>query len=257
VKIEPLDYGQGSWGQQLQTDGWFEEVCMKAKDVMTPAVITVGLETSIQDIAAIMSDKRISGVLVLSGNDEILGIVSESDLLHRTELGTERRYKWWFRLFGDSNALARDYAKAHGLKARDVMSRHVISVRDEAELRDIADILDNHRIKRVPVMQNGRLVGIVTRGDLVRALRLVQKPHPTGAIENANLHKALRERMRTQSWLNKNYINLAVHDGIVELWGYVDSEDEHSALRALIEETAGVRNLEDNVMVGSPVRVGV
>lgn len=91
-------------------------------------------------------------------------------------MGTERKRKWWFRAFGDTNAMAREYAKAHGFKAHGVMSRCVVSVKADAELRDVADILDKHRIKRVPVMEEGRLVGIVTRGDLVRALSQVQVP---------------------------------------------------------------------------------
>ena len=223
---------------------------------MTREVITVGPETSIREIVAIMGGKHISGLPVLAADGRIIGIVSQSDLLHRAELGTERRHKWWFRTFGDSNALARDFAKAHGLKARDVMSRHVISVREDAELRDVADILDNHRIKRVPVAQSGRLVGLITRGDLVRALSQVQVSEPIGKIENASLQKLLRDRIRTQPWLNKSYINLTVNDGVVELWGYVDTEDEHSALRALVEETAGVMRVEDNTMVGGPIRMG-
>jgi CBS-domain-containing membrane protein len=229
---------------------------MKARDVMTRAVITVGSETSIRDIATIMCDKRISGLPVVSDDGRILGIVSESDLLHRAELKTERRHKWWFHTFGDAQALAREFSKAHGLRARDVMSRHVISVRDDTELGDVADILENHHIKRVPVMQGGRLVGIIARSDLVRALSQVQSSAATGNVENAVLHKSLRDRMGAQPWLNKNFVNFTVKDGEVELWGYVDSEDEHSALRALVEETDGVKRLEDNVMVGLPIRLG-
>lgn len=229
---------------------------MKARDVMTRAVITVGPETSIRDIAALLSERHISGLPVLSSDRSILGIISESDLLHRAELGTERRYKWWFRNFGDANTLAREFARAHGLKARDVMSRHVISVRDDAELRDVADILHHHRIKRVPVMQGGRLVGLITRGDLVRALSSVQISAPIAKLENAALHKSLLDRVRTQPWLNKNNINLTVSDGAVEIWGYVDSEDQHSALRALVEETAGVSRVEDHILVAPPTRLG-
>jgi CBS domain-containing protein len=224
---------------------------------MTRDVTTVSPDTSVRDIAALMMEKHISGVPVLTNNGKIIGMVSQSDLLHRAELGTERKHKWWFRTFADSNALAREYAKAHGLKAHDIMSRYVVAVRDDAELRDVADILDSHRIKRVPVVQEGRLVGIITRGDLVRALSQVQISKAAKKIDNAALHKTLHDRIRTQPWMNDSYINLTVNDGVVELWGYVVSTDQHNALRALVEETDGVSRVEDKLSVAGPLRGGI
>jgi CBS-domain-containing membrane protein len=230
---------------------------MKAQDIMTRDVTTVSPNTSVRDIAAVMVEKHISGVPVLTDNGQIIGMVSQSDLLHRAELGTERTYKWWFRTFADSNALAQDYAKAHGRKAHDIMSRYVVSVRDDAELRDVADILDNYRIKRVPVVQEGRLVGIITRGDLVRALSQVQISKAAKKIDNAALHKTLHDRIRSQYWVNESYISLTVNDGVVELWGFVDTVDQHSALRSLVEETDGVSRVEDKLSVGVPFRGGI
>jgi len=230
---------------------------MKAQDIMTRDVTTVSPNTSVRDIAAVMVEKHISGVPVLTDNGQIIGMVSQSDLLHRAELGTERKYKWWFRSLADSNALAQDYAKAHGRKAHDIMSRYVVSVRDDAELRDVADILDNYRIKRVPVVQEGRLVGIITRGDLVRALSQVQISKAAKKIDNAALHKTLHDRIRSQYWVNESYISLTVNDGVVELWGFVDTVDQHSALRSLVEETDGVSRVEDKLSVGVPFRGGI
>jgi CBS domain-containing protein len=230
---------------------------MKAQDIMTREVATVRPETSVREIAALMMGKNISGVPVVSDDGAIVGIVSEGDLLHRAEVGTERKHKWWFRIFADSDAAAREYAKAHGLAARDVMSRHVISVRDDADLRDVADILDSQRIKRVPVLHDGRLVGIISRRDLVRALAQVQTSSAPVKLENAALHRTLRDRFRSQSWLNDAYINVAVTDGVVELWGLVVSDDQHRALRTLVEETPGVRRVEDRLTVAGPLRGGV
>jgi CBS domain-containing protein len=234
-----------------------KEVDMKAHDIMTRDVATVKADTLVREIAALMMEKHISGVPVLSDDGTIIGIVSQSDLLHRSEVGTERKHKWWFRVFGDSDAAAREYAKAHGLRARDIMSRYVISVRQDAELRDVADILDSHRIRRVPVLDGGRLVGIVSRGDLVRALSQVQVSKAATRIDNAALHKKLQDRMRSQSWINDSYINVAVNDGVVELWGFVVSADQRSALRALVEETDGVRQVEDKLTLAGPLRGGI
>ena len=230
---------------------------MEAKDIMTREVATVSPETSVHEIAALMMAKNISGVPVVNTEGAIVGIVSEGDLLHRAEVGTERKHKWWFQIFADFDAAAREYAKAHGLSARDIMSRYVISVRDDADLRDVADILDSHRIKRVPVLHDGRLIGIISRRDLVRALVQVQPSSTPVKLENAALHMTLRDRFKSQSWLNDAYINVAVNDGAVELWGFVVSTDQHRALRALVEETPGVRRVEDRLTVAGPLRGGV
>ncbi len=230
---------------------------MKAQDIMTREVTTIRPETSVREIAGLMMEKNISGVPVVGDDGAIVGIVSEGDLLHRAEVGTERKHKWWFQFFADSDAAAREYAKAHGLSARDVMSRYVISVRDDADLRDVADILDSHRIKRVPVLHDGRLVGIVSRRDLVRALTQVQASSAPVKLDNAALHKTLRDRFKSQSWFNDAYINVAVNDGVVELWGLVVSADQQRALRTLVEETPGVRRVEDRLTVAGPLRGGV
>ena len=230
---------------------------MKAQDIMTREVATVRPETSMREIAALMMEKNISGMPVVSDDGAIVGIVSEGDLLHRAEVGTERKHKWWFQIFADSDAAAREYAKAHGLSARDVMSRYVISVRDDADLRDVADILDSHRIKRVPVLHDGRLAGIISRRDLVRALSQVQASSAPIKLDNAALHKTLRDQFRGQSWLNDAYINVAVNDGVVELWGLVVSADQHRALRTLVEETPGVKRVEDRLTMAGPLRGGV
>ena len=230
---------------------------MKALDIMTRDVVTVAPDKPIHEIATLMVAKNVSGIPVVGDGGKLLGMISQSDLLHRAEVGTERKRKWWFRMFADSDALARDFVKAHGHTANDVMTRYIVSVREDADLRDVADILDKHKIKRVPVVNEGRLVGIVTRGDLVRALTLSQFAKSDKKIDNAALHRALQDRIQTQPWINKTYINLTVNDGVVELWGFVDSNEQHRALRLLVEETEGVTKVEDKIKVGVPYRGGI
>jgi CBS domain-containing protein len=227
---------------------------VKARDVMTRDVISVRPDALLRDIAILMVEKHISGVPVITDGGNLIGMVSQSDLLHRTELGTERKHKWWFRILAGSSTLAREYAKAHGLKAHDIMSRYVISIRDDADLRDVADILDKRRIKRVPVINEDRVVGIITRGDLVRALSLVQASKTARSVDNATLHKTLHDRIKSKSWINDNYINLTVSDGVVELSGFVEREEQRHALNVLVEETEGVNRVEDKISVGFPFR---
>lgn len=143
---------------------------MKAHEIMTKNVITVGPQTRVSEIAALMVQHRISGVPVVTGEGQVVGIVSESDLLHRVETGSERKRKWWLELFVGDDTRAREFIKSHGLKAENVMSRVVVSAAESADLGEIADVLESHGLRRVPILSDGKLVGIVSRADMVRAL---------------------------------------------------------------------------------------
>ena len=142
---------------------------MRAMDVMTTDVVTVDPTTSVQALAMLLSERCISGVPVVDSKDRLVGIVSEGDLMHRVETGTERltgrRRSWWLDTIASEQELARDYVKSHGRTAKDVMTRDVISVTDTTELADVAMLLETKRIKRVPVLRDGKLVGIVSRAN--------------------------------------------------------------------------------------------
>ena len=143
--------------------------------------------------------------------------------------------------------MAREYVKTHGLKAEDVMSRVVVSVPEDAELAEVADILDAHRVRRVPVMRDGRLLGIISRSDIVRALTQVEVGASARRPDGGALQKAILDEIRDQPWLMPSSISVTVKDGAVELWGVVDTEDQRQALRVLVENIAGVQSVEDNV----------
>lgn len=223
---------------------------MRAKNIMTTPVKTVKEDTPIEEVARLMAGERISGVPVVDADGRMQGIVSETDLIHRVETGTERKRKWWVAMFIDTDMRARDFLKAHGRTAGDVMSRFVISVQAEAPLAEVANILDRNNLKRVPVLEEGKLIGIVTRGDIVRALASAETGGKSSKLDSATLQKELNRRMEQQTWLNTAYINAIVGDNDVELWGYVSSEDQHRALLTLVKEVAGGRMIEDNISVG-------
>lgn len=229
---------------------------MKVSDIMTRSVVTVNPRTTVRELATLMADKRISGVPVITDDGALVGVVSESDLLHRAELGTEKRRKWWLRVLTDTDQLARDFTKSHGQTARDVMVRYVVTVGPDADLADAADIMDTHRIKRLPVVESGRLVGILTRGDLVRALVRAETAKSSRKLDNATVHAALQERMKQQSWLDSSLINVIVEDGVVKLAGYVQSSEQRDALRVLAQETDGVTRVETAITVGLPRMIG-
>jgi CBS domain-containing protein len=174
---------------------------MRAIDVMTGNVITVTPETSIRELAKLLSDHGISGVPVVDEANSLVGIVSEGDLLHRTETGTERRVqprrvRWLDGLMSDSN-VARDYLKSHGRQVRDVMTRDVISVQETTELAEIADLLETKQIRRVPVVRDGKIVGIVSRANLVRALAMAPAETASGnVLDDFAIRDALLTELR-------------------------------------------------------------
>jgi CBS domain-containing protein len=219
---------------------------MRAQDAMTKDVITVGTNATVGEIASLLVRHRISAVPVVSEDGRLIGIVSQTDLVHRSETGTEKRRKWWLEVFADAETKAREYIKSHGLKAQDVMTRVIISVSKEASLAEVADVLDSHRIRQVPVMDGGKLVGMISRADLVRKLAEV-KVAPATRSENGALQKAIWDQINAQPWLESAYLNLAVRDGVVELYGAVNSNEQRHALRVLVEGVSGVQKVEDNV----------
>jgi CBS domain-containing protein len=220
---------------------------MNVQDAMPKDVVTVGSETTVGEIAALLVRHRISAVPVVSKGNHIIGIVSQTDLGHRSETGTEKRRKWWLDMFADSDSKAREYIKSHGLRAGDVMTRFVVSVAKTASLSEVAEILDTHRIRQVPVMDDGKLVGMISRADLVRKLAEVTVTAPTTKPENGQLQKAIWDQINAQPWLKSAFVNIAVKDGVVELYGAVDSNEQRQALRVLVESVPGVQSVDDRV----------
>jgi CBS domain-containing protein len=226
-----------------------EERSMKAREIMTRDVVTVTQSTSIAEIATLLVRNKISAVPVMSDDNRIAGIVSESDLMHRDETGTDHP-KWWLELFLSADGRARDYVKSHGLKAENVMTRTVISVSEDADVANIADILESHRIRRVPVLRDGNLVGIISRSDFVRALAHVDAGARDIKRNDATLQKAIYEQVQYQPWINAALLSFTVKDGVADLRGFVDSDDQRQALQVLVEGVRGVQKVNNNVQRG-------
>jgi CBS domain-containing protein len=223
---------------------------MKARDVMTRDVVTVGLGAQVTDIASLLVRRRIGAVPVVTRENHVVGIVSVSDLFRRQELGTEPRRSWLLELFADRDALAREFTRLHGQTAADIMSRPVIAVTEDAELVEVARVLDTHKIKRVPVLRNRVLAGIISRNDIVRGL-IRQEPsatRPTTPDDNA-IRATLLTQMQRQPWIDATYVSVVVANGIVELSGMVGSEDQRGALRVLAQAIPGVRKVSDHLYI--------
>jgi CBS domain-containing protein len=221
---------------------------MKARDIMVQHVITVGPDTDVQAVANTLVTNRISAVPVVGAGGEIIGIVSEGDLVRRAETGTERRRSWWLEALIDSRTQAAEFVKSHARRASDVMTRAVVTATPETPLVEIANLLEKHGIKRVPIVENGQLVGIVSRANLVQALAS-RGPALVG-IEptDEKLRESIVATLRGQRW-GYGAINVIVQQGVVDLWGFVDSADERNAIRVAAEATPGVQAVNDHLRV--------
>jgi len=223
---------------------------MKAADVMVANVITVRPDTSLQEVANILLTNRISGLPVVGKNGDLVGIISEGDLIRRAETGTERRRSWWLELLIGSAPLAADYVKTHARTVADVMTRSVVTASPETSLRDIAELLEKNSIKRVPIIKNRKVIGIVSRANLVQALASRWKQGETqGAADDLSIREEVMARLDAEPWTRYAPINVIVHDAAVELWGIVDSETARKAVRVAAETTPGVRAVNDNLVV--------
>ena len=221
---------------------------MKAADVMVTKVITVRLDTPVATIAEVLLANRISAVPVVNNKDVLVGIVSEGDLIHRVEAGTERHRSWWLELLAGKEMLAHEFVKSHARKAADVMTRPVVSVQPDTPLADVASLLEKHRIKRVPVVTNGKIAGIVSRANLIQALVRDAKS-ADASVDDVTLHGNILEQLRSKPWVDPSTINVIVNNGYVELWGIVDSETEKNAIRVAVEVTPGVRQVANKLVV--------
>lgn len=224
---------------------------MKARDVMVSPVITVEPSASVKEVAQILLQHHISALPVVDGAGQLIGIVSESDLMRRADLGTERhRSRWLSALFVDEERLAAEYVKAHGHKVADVMTKRVITAAPDTPLNDIASLLEKHGIKRVPILENGTLVGIVSRANLIQALAADRKGLKV-PVPDSQLRDRIMSHLNAQPWAHTSLINVTVNDGIVDLWGLTLSKEEKQALRVAAESIPGVRGVNDNVIMRS------
>jgi CBS domain-containing protein len=219
---------------------------MLAKDVMTTAILTVTPDTDVGDIARTLLEAHISAIPVIAADGTLVGIVSEGDLMHRAEAETRRRPSWWLRLLATPEEPTERYLKEFGRRARDVMTRNVITVEPDTSLTEIAAILEKFHIKRVPVLEGGRLVGIVSRANLLRGVATWHKPSGV-RVEDTAL-RALLLAALNEAELPMHLINVTVTGGVVEIWGVVDSELQVEAARAAAEATAGVVRLENHLV---------
>jgi CBS domain-containing protein len=221
---------------------------MRARDVMTSPVVTAPADATVQHLVELMLKHRISAVPIVDSDGGPLGIVSEGDLIRRSEIGTEQKESWWLWLVGGRMAMTEDFIKAHGTRAADIMSREVVAVAPDATLSEIAATLEKRRIKRVPVVENGRIIGIVSRANILRALAsATERAEPEIADADDNdIRARVMGLLEQQGWADLSRLNIVVSDKVVHLWGVVSSAQERRALVVAAESVAGVKRVADH-----------
>jgi CBS domain-containing protein len=220
---------------------------MIVRTVMSAPVVTVAPHALVHEIAALLVQRNISGVPVVA-DGRVVGIVSEGDLLHRVEIGTDRpavQRSWWRRLIEPGDT-ALEYVRTHALQAQDIMTTDVVTVAETTPLAQVASIIEQRRIRRVPVLRNGRPVGIVTRADLVAAIgRRGQTPRVARAQSDDAIRARLLAELWRQPWWRSEWSSVWVTDGVVRFHGLVESEDQRRAARVAAENVPGVRAIVD------------
>ena len=228
---------------------------MKASDVMVANVITISVDASIGEAASILLSNHISGAPVEDEKGELVGIVSEGDLMRRPEIGTSRRHSWWLELISSDQSQAFEYVKSHSRKVSDVMTRNVITAKPDTPLGDVAAMLERNRVKRVPILEGTKIVGIVSRANILQALASATKKLPSlTSVDDSELRKKVVARLAAEPW-RPTMLTVTVQDGTVELWGLVRSVEEKKAAQLAAEITPGVRAVVDNIIV-QPVGSG-
>lgn len=219
---------------------------MKAAEIMVKDVVTTGPEASVQELATLMLERRISGLPVVDGSGRLLGIVSEGDLIRRPEIDTDRVKLGWLRLLLSDEARARDFVKSHGRKAREVMTQPAISVATDAPLAEVVRLMARHRIKRLPVVDKGRLVGLVTRTDLLRAVAARQAVAPAD-VKDEELRARIDVMLREEDWAASAVVYVQVEKGVAQLWGTVESQEQREALILAVRGVPGVKDVQPHL----------
>lgn len=218
---------------------------MNARDIMTMPVVSVKPDTAVEEAARLMVEHRISGLPVVDEGGAIVGIITEGDLLRRTELGTEKRHPGWYDLLFGPGRSAENYVRSRARQVGEIMTPEVFSVTPETSLAEVTALMERRRIKRVPVIDGDRLAGIVSRANLVGALAKALAGERAVALGDDEIRARILAEIDKQPWGPRESVTVTVKDGVVELHGSVIDERERAALRVVAENQPGVKSLRD------------
>ena len=229
---------------------------MRAKDIMTESIVCVNVKETVFDAAELLLGAGVSAAPVVNDQGNVLGIVSEADLIHRAEIATTPRKSWLQRLLGGEATAARDFVSTHARKVADVMTREVVTASDDATLGELVELIEKHRVKRIPIVRDNKLVGVVSRANLLGALLSREPEAAVEPTDDNQLRQAVVDAFDKQPWKSRWPVNVVVSDGAVHLWGFVESEDVRKAYRVAAENVPGVKKVRSHLR-SIPATVGM
>ncbi len=225
---------------------------MIVADVMTRNVISVAPDDTVETAVKIMLERGISGLLVVDKAGDLAGVVTEGDLLRRDEIGTEVERPWWLRLLVSPSRQAADFVRANGRHVKDIMTVDVITVAQDADLEDVVATMEKNRVKRLPVTKDGRVVGIVSRSDLLRALIGHMRDSAPIAGDDRSIRAACMDALHEKPWAPRTTLNVTVNKGVADIWGSITNENERAAIRVAVENTPGITKVHDHLVFIEP-----
>jgi CBS-domain-containing membrane protein len=225
---------------------------MIVADVMTRNCITIAPDATVEEAVNLMLNRHISGLFVVDRAGELAGVITEGDLLRRDELGTQRSRPWWLQLLASPARQAADFTQANGRHVRDVMTEDVLSIEQDAPLEDVVEAMEKNRIKRLPVTADGKVVGVVSRADLLRALIGRVRTAEPFATDDRTIRTAILNALEAQSWAPMTTLNVTVADSVVDVWGTITNDEERHAIRVVVENTPGVKTVHDHLVYVEP-----
>lgn len=220
---------------------------MRAKDIMTASVVCVSVKDSVFDAAELLLGAGVSAAPVVNDKGNVVGIVSEADLIHRAEIETAPRKSWLSRLLDSEAGAARDFVAAHARKVVDVMTREVVSASEDATLGELVQLIEKHGVKRIPIVRDGKLVGVVSRANLLEALLSREPEGPLVRPADKDLRQAVVDALDKHAWTSKWPTNVFANDGVVHLWGFVEGEEVRKAYRVAAENVPGVKRVKSHL----------
>lgn len=224
---------------------------MQVRDMMTTNVISVGADEPIVKAASLMLQNRISGLPVVDKEGELVGMVTEGDFLRRGELGTQRRRPKWLEFILGPGKLAEEYVRTSGRKVEDVMTPNPLTIRDDDTLEAVVEMMERHHIKRLPVTRGCRMVGIVSRANLLHALSTFAHDLPAPTSGDSAIRANILAAFAKQDWAPR--VNVIVKDGVAELHGVITDDRERKGLMVAAENVAGVKKVHDHLVWVEPM----
>lgn len=230
---------------------------MQAADIMSRDLVTVRPEAPLSEVVELLAGRHLSGVPVVDAEGRLLGVLTESDLMRRVAAAADAPAGFLAGLIRDAGAEAQRFAKTHGRTAQDVMTPSPLSVAPGAPVAEVAKLLEEKGIRRVPVVEGGRLLGLVSRADLLKALLGAPAADSPSAGNDAAIRLALRRAMREQPWVDRHFMHASVREGHVHFTGFARSPAVAQGLRALAEGIAGVRGVTLDLAPPPPFMLGI